>query len=76
MQGGGQKGAEGSKQALVDTIQGLQLQRALERSKKKFEAGVSSANYLQVPLPCHTLPTSFSSCDCVVLICCFDTLMW
>ena len=76
MQGGGQKGVEGSKQALVDTIQGLQLQRALERSKKKCEAGVSSANYMQVPHPCHTLPTSFPSCKCAVLICCCDTLMW
>ena len=73
-QGVGQKGVEGSKQALVETIQGLQ--RALERSRKECEAGVSSAKYMQVPLPCYTLPSILPSCYCTGLTCCFDPIMW
>lgn len=48
MQVGSHKGGEGSKQGLLDTIQGLQ--RALERSRKECEAAVSIAKYMQVPL--------------------------
>lgn len=51
-QGGSQqeskKGGGPIKQALMDTIQGLQ--KALERSRKEFEAAVSSAKYMQVGL--------------------------
>ncbi|KAL0030510.1 hypothetical protein WJX79_000290 [Trebouxia sp. C0005] len=43
---GSQMGGEGSKQGLIDTIQGLQ--RALERSRKECEAAVSSAKYMQL----------------------------
>lgn len=43
---GYERGGEGSKQGLVDTIQGLQ--RALERSRKECQAAVSSAKYMQV----------------------------
>ncbi len=53
---GSQRGGEGSKQGLVDTIQGLQ--RALERSRKECQAAVSSAKYMQVTvyiLHTHTL---------------------
>ena len=38
-----------SKQALLDTIQGLQ--KALQRSRKECEAAVSSAKYMQVRSP-------------------------
>ncbi|KAL0024417.1 hypothetical protein WJX77_000946 [Trebouxia sp. C0004] len=43
---GSQRGGEGSKHGLVDTIQGLQ--RALERSRKECQAAVSSAKYMQL----------------------------
>ena len=58
MQVGSHKGGEGSKQGLLDTIQGLQ--RALERSRKECEAAVSSAKYMQV-IPVHTV-TSATTC--------------
>lgn len=44
----GRRGGGPSKQALLDTIQGLQ--KALERSRKECEAAVSSAKYMQVCL--------------------------
>ena len=42
----GKKGGGPTKQALLDTIQGLQ--KALERSRKECEAAVSSAKYMHV----------------------------
>lgn len=59
---GTQRGGEGSKQGLLDTIQGLQ--RALERSRKECQAAISSAKYMQVTvyiLHTHTLLFSSSS---------------
>ena len=60
------RGGEGDRQGLVDTIQGLQ--RALDRSKKEFEAAVSSAKYMQVMLVhmlvcCVWIPSSPHASD-------------
>lgn len=68
IQVGSQMGGEGSKQGLIDTIQGLQ--RALERSRKECEAAVSSAKYMQVTtyiLHIHCLPLVQSPHCCIVI---------